>query len=506
MRLLREIVTADRFERHRFAAAVVFFAALYVLATIKQASATSYGASWFDQGMYLRSARAFAAGDLDPRLHWYPPLYSLLAAPFVGLLPSAPFFAVNLAGFALAVVMFLRIARAFEVPQWIAIPSLAVGLLAPSLLLFQFVIPWNTIPVAGLALLGLYTAIEKGPVTRSQMLCVAAASSLIPLFRVVDILMLVPVWAAMLLRLRGEGRSKTLGLIAQGIALSAAIFAAYALLHFSIYGAAMPPYLVASSNVGFDLSSLPVKAFALFVDPRPLYGVGTGILIKIPWLLVSPFGAWAMVRRFGWRGAVAPSMAVLSFLTYIAYADMTPFSFWGQLNYHYYSAAFLLAALCCAAAVADLVATPWHILPATLVCIAPFLVEYRVATTPATAMVRDPRTISLSCDHCGPYRAVEIPGISLHPFDIYQGSGDSSAELHQVAIGRQRLQNIRDLRFIPQPRGGVRLVFRSPMTDDRLVVRFSKPHGLEPGAVVRPTFLDGGFAIRRVEGAKGWWS
>ena len=106
--MLREIVTADRFERHRFAAAVVFFAALYVLATIKQASATSYGASWFDQGMYLRSARAFAAGDLDPRLHWYPPLYSLLAAPFVGLLPSAPFFAVNLAGFALAVVMFLR--------------------------------------------------------------------------------------------------------------------------------------------------------------------------------------------------------------------------------------------------------------------------------------------------------------------------------------------------------------------------------------------------------------
>lgn len=494
--LLREVVTADRFERHRHAAALWFFAALYVLATVKQSSATSYGASWFDQGMYLRSARAFAAGNLDPGLHWYPPLYSLLAAPLVGLLPSAPFVAVNFAGFALAIVMFLRIAKSFEIRQWIAVPTLAVSLLAPSLLLFQFVIPWNTIPVAGLAMLGLCAAVQPGPVTRGQMLCVAAASSLIPLFRPVDILMLLPVWAALLLRLGSLQRSKALGLIGQAVALSAAIFAAYALLHVSIYGAAMPSYLVASRNVGFDLRSLPVKAFALFVDPRPLYGVGTGILPRIPWLLIAPFGAWVMVRRFGWRGAVAPSMALLSFLTYVAYADMTPFSFWGQLNYHYYSAAFLIAALCCASAVADLVARPSHILPAALVCVAPFLIEYRVAAIPAVAMVEDPRTISLSCAGCGAYRAIEIPGVTLHPFDIYQGSGDTSAELHQVTIGLQRLQNIRDLRFIPQPGGGVRLVFRGPVTDRHLVIRFSKPHGVDPAAAIRPTFLSGRFAIR----------
>src|SRR5689334_7426259 len=46
---------------------------------------------WHDQGQYLRSARAFADGNLDASEHWYPPGYSLLGAPFVHLTPTNPF-------------------------------------------------------------------------------------------------------------------------------------------------------------------------------------------------------------------------------------------------------------------------------------------------------------------------------------------------------------------------------------------------------------------------------
>ena len=46
---------------------------------------------WADQGRYLASAKAFASLDFDPAQHFYPPLYALVAAPFVWLGSSQPF-------------------------------------------------------------------------------------------------------------------------------------------------------------------------------------------------------------------------------------------------------------------------------------------------------------------------------------------------------------------------------------------------------------------------------
>jgi len=47
--------------------------------------------AWSDQSRYLQSAQAWATLNLDPALHHYPPGYSLLAAPFVYLMPALPF-------------------------------------------------------------------------------------------------------------------------------------------------------------------------------------------------------------------------------------------------------------------------------------------------------------------------------------------------------------------------------------------------------------------------------
>jgi len=52
---------------------------------------SEYPMGWWgmwDQSWYLKSAAAFAVGNLDPAQHWYPFGYSLLAAPFARLIPA----------------------------------------------------------------------------------------------------------------------------------------------------------------------------------------------------------------------------------------------------------------------------------------------------------------------------------------------------------------------------------------------------------------------------------
>src|SRR5689334_11034220 len=50
---------------------------------------------WWDQSNYLKSARAFAVGNLNPDMHWNPPGYALLAAPLQRFSAGHAFFFVD---------------------------------------------------------------------------------------------------------------------------------------------------------------------------------------------------------------------------------------------------------------------------------------------------------------------------------------------------------------------------------------------------------------------------
>ena len=65
---------------------------------------------WFDQGEYIKSARAFLTLDFSPAQHFYPPLYPALGA--LGLVASAghPFFFTNLLLLLLSFYCFCRFA------------------------------------------------------------------------------------------------------------------------------------------------------------------------------------------------------------------------------------------------------------------------------------------------------------------------------------------------------------------------------------------------------------
>ena len=52
---------------------------------------------WIDQGLYLKSAKAFASFDLSSDAHFYPPLYPFLGGIFLPLSEMHPFYLLDLA-------------------------------------------------------------------------------------------------------------------------------------------------------------------------------------------------------------------------------------------------------------------------------------------------------------------------------------------------------------------------------------------------------------------------
>jgi hypothetical protein len=110
----------------------------------------------FDQRAYLTAAQAWAAGDLTPNLHHYLAGYPLLAAPFVGLLPTQPFVVADLVCALLSLFLLVAIARRL-VPDEPWAPSMAalafpLATMSSRAAVSIWVVPWSTTPAVPLIL------------------------------------------------------------------------------------------------------------------------------------------------------------------------------------------------------------------------------------------------------------------------------------------------------------------------------------------------------------------
>ncbi len=119
--IVREVLFSERLKREQLIAALVGAVLLYILVTVHAHFSSDDATQSFDQRMYIRSSRAFAAGDLDPQLHWYPLLYSLAGAAFAPLLPQALFFFVNLLCSVIGAVLFVRLCAVFKLSRGVSI-------------------------------------------------------------------------------------------------------------------------------------------------------------------------------------------------------------------------------------------------------------------------------------------------------------------------------------------------------------------------------------------------
>ncbi len=311
---------------------------------------------WWDQGKYIESARALAAGALAPDRHWYPLGYSLMGAPFTRWSQGHAMLPVNLASLLLCCAGFLAFARRVGVGRGWAAALFLVGAAGNRMLFEGWVVPWNTTPAAALIWLLLATAAGHMQGARRPFL-IGLLAAAIPLVRPTELALAVPcVLAAIASDLwrppaRGQpagggrpedgklrsrwlrdGRVRDLGLLALGGLLAVV---PYGLLHWRIYGLEPSPYMAMSTGVGFTLHGFGWKAYTVLSDPRAWFLDGRGLLWRAPYAALAVAGlavAWAHGRA----AVLLAALTVVHSVLYLSYVDMLPTGLWRFSNAHYW--------------------------------------------------------------------------------------------------------------------------------------------------------------------------
>lgn len=435
---------------------------------------------WWDQSLYLRSAQALGRLVLSPDVHWYPLGYSLLGAPWTRIVPTHPFFFVNLLALLGAFFCFLRIGRALGVRDGTAAFVFIAAIATDGLIFWQFVIPWNTTPVMLYVYLALAVTLREAPLDVPATVFAALCAALVLVTRPSDMPMLAPVGLMLILRcLREAPLPLALGRLAAGAVAAGVVCGAYAALHFRIYGVAPSPYMAHSGAIGLNLADLPRKLYAVLLDPRPFYGEGQGLLQRAPWILLAVPGlALALVTRN--RAAVLVAAVVtVNILFYAAYTDFLPHGIWRYNNIHYLKTSYPLLGLLAVFALARLRRVRTVAMAAAMM-LAVLAIEYRVPRLSLPARAIDAHTI-----------AIETAGLRVETLVLDQAKLDYKNvyfDENVIQANGAAMRNIFDFRSIPVD-GRVYVVFFRTIEAPEIRLTFKAPHGFP---LSQPVAVDGG--------------
>ena len=300
---------------------------------------------WFDQSKFLESTRALADFDLLPAHHFYPLGYALLGAPFARVISEHPFVLVDLASLLIAYAAFLRFAARCGLDPWWSATLFILASAADPVLFHQWVIPWNTSPLAAVMWLLFATSAahiqgERRPIRLGLL------AACVPMLRPTDaVIALVPVVGSLAADvLRRQLRPSDVVTLMAALLLP---LTAYGALHLIIYGPGPSDYMRVAGNIGFTFHNFGLKAYLILVDPRAWIGGGEGLLRRCPWLILGLAGIVTALRR---QVSVVLALAlVVHGVLYLSYVDLLPTSLWRYKNVHYWTFAFpgfaLLAAL-----------------------------------------------------------------------------------------------------------------------------------------------------------------
>lgn len=317
---------------------------------------------WFDQSLYLASAQAFAAGDLDPARHWYPPGYALLLAAielplaWTGLVPwrhaaLLPDLMCLLAAYA----GFLRFARACGVATAWSVPLFLLGTIASRPILASWVEPWNSSLSTALVwwLLALtvpprpappgHAAAQPRGRRRVGLVLLGVVAAWLPVTRPTDLLLVVlwgGVMAVRALASRHRAEAPAPGELRWLLLGLAIVLLPIALLHLRIYGPYPSRYMIQSRSLGFQLSGFGMKAYTMLISARPWYPEGSGLLQRLPWIAFGIVGIVALPALP--RDPARASLALLALLIvpymvlFLSYTDLLPSGLWRYHNVHYF--------------------------------------------------------------------------------------------------------------------------------------------------------------------------
>ena len=380
-------------------AAIVTALHLFVYAMTTGSPLASSPPAWegfWDQSQYVRSAKAFANANLAASEHWYALGYPLLGVPFLTVFPRDPFFLVNtvsLIVFALAFLAYFRplIGSIATMSAFLVAQLLPLSVDAPHRVNFpvwlQYVIPWNTVPVA--ALLMVIAVMVRGlraDDSKWKDVAVALLASAVVAIRPSDAIPLLVASAFYF-----HARVLREGAIAKvGAALVAAflLLGLYAALSWAIYGGLTTPYHAQVRAIGASMSDFHERAYAILIDAGPTLGEpGAALSVIQPWMLLAmPLAlAWAIIDVR--RGLLVVGAAAASWAAYISFNDFWPYAVLRLSLIHY--VAWTLPVLTAAAVAGAAVAIRrkrWFVLIAALTAAA-VLASVDLVATPVAAHV-----------------------------------------------------------------------------------------------------------------------
>lgn len=319
----------------------------------RRPTAPAFDRGWWqfsDQAHYLRAALAWAAGNLNPSEHWYLPGYPLLAAPFVHLTHSNPFFLPDLmiliASVILTAALTGRLAPHWRLARSAGAAAFLVSLLWPLAGMDAWVTPWTSTPQVVLTLGGLLATLRFADRPQSwwPMLVAGLCVGGVAAFRPADTLVLGLVAGAValytLIRTR-PGWGVTVRAAAAGAAGVVIAVVPTVVAYVAINGWQMNGYLQLSAAIGFEWRLLPLRWVTIMLDPQPLFPDGRGLIEVFPWIVPGVAGMAACVVAPPGRGPRLPHVAVVAAICghvalYLCYRDLHPQGLWGYFNYHYF--------------------------------------------------------------------------------------------------------------------------------------------------------------------------
>jgi hypothetical protein len=342
-----------------FGAAIVAFIGYFT--DPRRPTAPSLHSGWWqfsDQGRYLRSALAWAAGRLDPADHWYLPGYPVMAAPFTHITHSNPFLLPDLG--LLAVTIWLTGALAgWLTPGWRFARAAGAGAallsVLPPRILDVWVTPWSSTPEVALSLAcllaTLHLTVRPAAPRRAFLvgLCAAAVAAFRPADAAVLSLVAATAAAAALLQAwpgwRGAARVAAAGVAGAAVAVIPTVAG-----YVAINGWHMNGYLTLSAEIGFEWRLLPARWVTIMLDPRPLFPDGEGLIVAFPWLAFGLGGMVACLVTPPDRGRRLPHALVAGatachIALYLCYRDLHPQGLWRFYNYHYFKGALVVLAV-----------------------------------------------------------------------------------------------------------------------------------------------------------------
>jgi hypothetical protein len=422
-----------RIERVPFGIFAVAIAVIYCVAyyreTLRPGILSPEGwFAWSDQGFYLKSAQAFAHGLLSPELHWYPPGYALLVAPFAKLnLPG--FFIIDLTLMIIIAWLFVKTLDRIGVGRLTSYLTFSITILSMPLVARQYIIPWTSTAATALLMAATYVCVATATSTLTWRKGVVMSFASVGLFitRPTDCAALVPIAAIIAWRAARQAASGNReARIAIAIAVvSALMFGLLAfLLHLKIYGLRPSQYMLNSQVLGLDPDIALFRFYQLFISTS-FYLSGVSIIRAYPQVVVG-FVALVYCLMF-WRGYRALPIAVLvTIALYSSYVDLLPWGVWHYFNIHYFKWTFLMIGLFTAVAATDAMRNP-TLLKLVAPAVVAICLTIRWAPIPvvSTSRVIDGTHIEITLDEPSDIRMVVVSHAYGNPEVTYMSMGQS---------------------------------------------------------------------------------